>query len=459
MRVQSVCHAACPMSASSPAEALATAPPARLRGPVEAVARLAGPLALAVAVLAGLAAAAGAAAGTRFLSGSPTAFPGWVAGPLAGLGAPPLGPEAFVALLAAMGAAYAVALVAHHRLSLGAVLCAVAAAHLVWALAPPIVTPDVFSYIAYARLGATHGLSPYVSPPAAVPGDPVLAFVSFRDLRNPYGPLFTLATYPLAGLGLPAALWTLKAVTAAASLGCVALVAFAARARGGSPVLAAVFVGLNPLLLVYGVGGAHNDSITMLLVLAGVLLAGAGREVTAAGAVVAGAAVKVTGGLVLPFLVAGARGRPGALRRALLGTIAAGTLVLAVWVLVFGADALVGFARTLAAQGRMVSELSLPYLTGWLIGEGGAGPIARLGGAVLFLAAAAWLLVRVARGHDWVDAAGWGTLALLLSTAWLMPYYVVWLLPLAALGSRCLAGATLALCLLVGVSRAALLLL
>ena len=459
MRVQSVCHAACPMSASSPAEALATAPPARLRGRVEAVARLAGPLALAVAVLAGLAAAAGAAAGTRFLSGSPTAFPGWVAGPLAGLGAPPLGPEAFVALLAAMGAAYAVALVAHHRLSLGAVLCAVAAAHLVWALAPPIVTPDVFSYIAYARLGATHGLSPYVSPPAAVPGDPVLAFVSFRHLRNPYGPLFTLATYPLAGLGLPAALWTLKAVTAAASLGCVALVALAARARGGSSVLAAVFVGLNPLLLVYGVGGAHNDSITMLLVLAGVLLAGAGREVTAAGAVVAGAAVKVTGGLVLPFLVAGARGRPGALRRALLGTIAAGTLVLAVWVLVFGADALVGFARTLAAQGRMVSELSLPYLAGWLMGEGGAGPIARLGGAVLFLAAAAWLLVRVARGHDWVDAAGWGTLALLLSTAWLMPYYVVWLLPLAALGSRCLAGATLALCLLVGVSRAALLLL
>jgi hypothetical protein len=335
----------------------------------------------------------------------------------------------------------------------------VAAAHLVWALAPPIVTPDVFSYIAYARLGATHGLSPYVSPPAAVPGDPVLAFVSFRHLRNPYGPLFTLATYPLAGLGLPAALWTLKAVTAAASLGCVALVAFAARARGGSPVLAAVFVGLNPLLLVYGVGGAHNDSITMLLVLAGVLLAGAGREVTAAGAVVAAAAVKVTGGLMLPFLVAGACGRPGAVRRALLGTIAAGTLVLAVWVLGFGADALVGFARTLAAQGRMVSELSLPYLTGWLIGEGGAGPIARLGGAVLFLAAAAWLLVRVARGHDWVDAAGWGTLALLLSTAWLMPYYVVWLLPLAALGSRRLAGATLALCLLVGVSRAALLLL
>ncbi|MGI8597110.1 MAG: glycosyltransferase 87 family protein [Thermoleophilaceae bacterium] len=423
------------------------------------MARLAGPLALAVAVLAGLAAAAGAAAGTRYLSGSPTAFPAWVAGPLAKLGAPALAPEAFVALLATMSVGYAVTLAAHRRLSLPVALWAVGAAHLAWALAPPIVTPDVFSYIAYARLGITHGLSPYVNPPAAIPGDPVLAFVSFRDLRDPYGPLFTLATYPLAPLGLPAALWTLKGATAAASLGCVALVARAARARGRSPVLAALFVGLNPLLLVYGVGGAHNDSITMLLVLVGVLLAGAGRQVGAAGAVVAAAAVKVTGGLVLPFLFVGASGRPGARRRAMAGALGAGAVVLMVWVTAFGADALVGFARTLGAQGRMVSELSLPYLAGWLIGEGGAGPSARLGGAVLFLAAAGWLLVRVARGHDWVDAAGWGTIALLLSTAWLMPYYVVWLLPLAALGSRRLAGATLALCLVVFVSRAALLLL
>ena len=38
---------------------------------------------------------------------------------------------------------------------------------------------------------------------------------------------------------------------------------------------------------------------------------------------------------------------------------------------------------------------------------------------------------------DWLAAAGWATVAMLLAVTWLMPWYVVWLLPFAALaGSR-----------------------
>ncbi|MDX6661405.1 MAG: hypothetical protein QOJ55_2227, partial [Solirubrobacteraceae bacterium] len=43
------------------------------------------------------------------------------------------------------------------------------------------------------------------------------------------------------------------------------------------------------------------------------------------------------------------------------------------------------------------------------------------------------LLVWVRRGADWVTAAGWATLALLVSTAWLLPWYGAWLMPLAGL--------------------------
>jgi uncharacterized membrane protein YadS len=43
------------------------------------------------------------------------------------------------------------------------------------------------------------------------------------------------------------------------------------------------------------------------------------------------------------------------------------------------------------------------------------------------------LLLR--RRVKWLEGAGWGTLALLCSLAWLVPWYVIWLLPLAALGS------------------------
>jgi hypothetical protein len=43
--------------------------------------------------------------------------------------------------------------------------------------------------------------------------------------------------------------------------------------------------------------------------------------------------------------------------------------------------------------------------------------------------------------------AGWATLAILVASAWLVPWYVLWLLPLAALAAdRRLRWATVALC-------------
>ena len=44
------------------------------------------------------------------------------------------------------------------------------------------------------------------------------------------------------------------------------------------------------------------------------------------------------------------------------------------------------------------------------------------------------LLIR--RRRDWLSGAGWATFALILSLAWLVPWYVVWLLPLAALSTN-----------------------
>jgi len=41
----------------------------------------------------------------------------------------------------------------------------------------------------------------------------------------------------------------------------------------------------------------------------------------------------------------------------------------------------------------------------------------------------------VRRNRDWISDAGWSTLALIATLAWLVPWYVIWLLPLAALGT------------------------
>ena len=51
----------------------------------------------------------------------------------------------------------------------------------------------------------------------------------------------------------------------------------------------------------------------------------------------------------------------------------------------------------------------------------------------LYAAALACLLVWTWRGGDWVRAAAWAALGLLLATSWLLPWYLIWPLPLVAI--------------------------
>ena len=67
--------------------------------------------------------------------------------------------------------------------------------------------------------------------------------------------------------------------------------------------------------------------------------------------------------------------------------------------------------------------------------------------AAAFLCLLTLALWRSARGGDWRLATGWSLLELLVCTAWLLPWYAIWPLPLAAVcGDRRLRAATLLLC-------------
>ena len=64
----------------------------------------------------------------------------------------------------------------------------------------------------------------------------------------------------------------------------------------------------------------------------------------------------------------------------------------------------------------------------------GADPeIARIAALSIYGALFALLLAWTWRGGDWVRAAAWAGAGLLLATAWLLPWYLIWALPLAAL--------------------------
>src|ERR1700761_1917531 len=107
-----------------------------------------------------------------------------------------------------------------------------------FALAPVLLSHDAFSYVDYARLGVRHGLDPYVNAPDAAPADPAFAHVTWTETPSAYGPLFTLATYPLAWLPIWAAVAILKAVAAISVLGLAWVVARLGAWRGVDPARA-----------------------------------------------------------------------------------------------------------------------------------------------------------------------------------------------------------------------------
>jgi Glycosyltransferase family 87 len=315
-----------------------------------------------------------------------------------------------------------------------------------FAVAPVLLSHDVYSYVDYARLGVVHGLDPYVHPPAAAPFDPAYARVTWIDATSAYGPLFTLATYPLAWLPVATSVAALKAAAALSVLGIAVLVARVAPSRGIAPLPAAAFVALNPLVLLHVVGGAHNDGVAMLAATVGVAAMLASREAGAGAAFVAAFAIKAPATVAAPFAFLSAARlmhfpheggekatselvrRPAA--RLLLGAVA---IALTIGFAAYGAFGWHWLHAIELAGHRQhkTSHMSIPITFARLTG---LDPTAvRVAALSLYVVAFLYLLLRTWRGADWLRCAAWASFALLIATAWLLPWYLIWTLPLVAL--------------------------
>lgn len=416
----------------------AATPPAvqRLRGAVGAAA-LSGLVTIAILV-----ALAGAERPSFLVRVGPDHWARWLAGPLGSVG-DVVGPGAFLALMLAAWACYLVAVGTATTLRPQALIAVIAVLHLVFALAPPLLSSDVFSYVAYGRLGALHGIDPYARPPLAAHGDPVLVYVAhaWRSVLSAYGPLFTLLTYLLAPLGVAAAVWSLKALAALASMAIVAVVWRLARARGIDPRRAAAIFGLNPLVLVYAVGGAHNDLLMLVLAAGAALLVVEGRELAGGAMIVVSAAVKASSVVLLPFAVLGAR-RP---RSVLAGSAVAVVGVGVVALVAFG-DHAAGFAAVLQHDQGFTSRSSLPVTIAGLLGDQQLPAWIHTAAHVALAAALGGLLMWTARGGDWLIAGAWAFVAVAATATYLLPWYTIWALPFAAVSrSPRLLGAVVAL--------------
>jgi len=337
----------------------------------------------------------------------------------------------YLGALTAAFVAYLAGIVALERAAparVGVVVTIAAAIQLAPLAAPVVISTDVYTYWDYARISVAHDGNAYRDTPSEFPQDPAFGLMGSRwyDTTTVYGPAFTLGSEGAAvaaGESSRATAWTYKVV---AALSMVALVLLAAR-LGPRPAFAAAFVGWNPLLAVHFAGGGHNDALMMAFVLGGIALAASGRQGLAGAAWAVAIAVKWVPLVWVPLRALEAHARRRPVRATVVGFFLAAALIAgaatwrygAGWIEAFGP--LAGNLRDQARYSipnRLVQLFSLPedVAAGLMLG--------------VFALAYLWLLREAWRGRARLGLAGG---LLLVCASWLVPWYAVWAVPLAAL--------------------------
>jgi hypothetical protein len=149
----------------------------------------------------------------------------------------------------------------------------------------PVNAIDVFLYAVRSRLLTTYGANPNAALPRDFPADTWANFMTgeWATHVSPYGPLWNLIASPftaLSGDNIIVALVGFKILMSACLLagGWVIARALLAAGRPQDAAAGALLYTWNPLVLWEGVGNAHNDVLLTLLVLLA-LWAWAARDV------------------------------------------------------------------------------------------------------------------------------------------------------------------------------------
>jgi len=411
-------------------------------------------------------------------------FPHWMAGPLGGLW-PGLTEDSttlkymFTGAIVLMYCGYVVVLRSAARLPLRWIVATIAAVHVIFLLSPPLALTDVFNYINYGRMEVVHNLNPYTTIPISEPhNDPSYILSNWHELLSPYGPLFTLLTFAVVPLGVAGSFWALKAILGLASLATIFLVWRCAQMLGRNPRSAIALVGLNPIVLVWGLGGDHNDFLMVACIMLGFYLlirggkshrgeqavavpvadapvkvglreklVGAAQGARAGGirgwllplsatdmgigaAFVLAIAIKASAAVLLPVVLVGLLRTPRRLVQVIVGLILAGVVAGVMSLAAFGLH-----IPDLSTQGSLVTNESVPNLIGLAIGAGGESNALRLLMSAILIASVGVCCWLAWRRRDTITASGWASVALLLTLSWVLPWYVLWVLPLAALST------------------------
>jgi hypothetical protein len=142
-------------------------------------------------------------------------------------------------------------------------------------------------------------------------------------------------------------------------------------------------------------------------------------------------AVKSSSVVLVPFALLGSR-RP---LKALAWAAGAAVVLGGITLLAFGHH-VSSILHVLHDDARLQTPNDIPGVVNDVFGLGIS--TARQGkiGMLVLVPTILFLLVRTYRGGNWLENAGWATCAVIVTTTWFLPWYLIWFLPLAALALR-----------------------
>jgi hypothetical protein len=316
-------------------------------------------------------------------------------------------------------------------------------------VAPPLFSRDVYTYGAEGAL-VSRGIDPYTHGLQSVRGSTFfgLADPLWRHAHAPYGPVFFDVARADAHV-TSSVFATVEAYRLLALVG-VVLVAVSvpvlARSFRRDPSAAFALAALNPLVLLYLVGGAHNDAVMVGLLVAALALARRGHPVVAVVVCALAAEVKVPALLGVLFIGWDWAGTDAPARRR--GGYVSGSLAMAMATMAVVSAASGfgwGWLWNLSDPGSVTSWLDPATAVGLALSHfvhvAGAGAhahalVVAARGVSLVVAGAivAVLLVRTDR-YGMPRALGWSLLAVVFLGPIVWPWYETWGLVVLALAT------------------------
>lgn len=312
-------------------------------------------------------------------------------------------------------------------------------------LGPPLFSRDVYSYAAQGFMVTRH-INPYTNGPSALHSAKYAAPISTIWLRTncPYGPLFlrlAQVAVTVTGRSLLGAVLVLRAYEILGVVLIAVAVPTLARSVGKDPARAIWLAVCNPLVLFHFVGGAHNDSLMVGLLVAGLAVATTRRYELGIVICVLAATIKNPAAIGIAFIAfeavraAPAERRLGVAAR-LLGVVAA-TFSLVSLVAGIG----FGWVGALTVPGKNRSYLTPTTFAAHFVADVVGHDAAVLNGARvlgMFVAAimVALLLWRAPRLGT-ARACGLALAVIVACGPILLPWYALWgVIVLAAVGHR-----------------------